>query len=216
MILEIIWNLSILNRYINKNDVRWIFPVIWHPYHKIWKFGRPSVTWADSILRQIFGLCIEFTCYLTPISWNLKIRPIGQPPAIGNIGRFHFESNIWIMHRIYLLFDAHIMEFENSADRPTGRPPAHGPTTWRGQPDRLLTWIYEFGVCFDQLFDVLYTCNKKVWNSSQAATCLWADYMAHLHGRVSRIIFDTFTMPVIPFFSHITNLERIKTEIISP
>ena len=137
-------------------------------------------------------------------------------PAIGNIGQFHFESNIWIMRRIYLLFDAHIMEFENSADRPTGRPPAHGPTTWRGQPDRLLTWIYEFGVCFDQLFDVLYTCNKKVWNSSQAATCLWADYMAHLHGRVSRIIFDTFTMLVIPFFSQITNLEQIKTEIISP
>ena len=54
--------------------------------------------------------------------WNFGQS--ADPPAIGNIGQFHFESNIWIMRRIYLLFDAHIMEFENSAD---GRPAGHLP-----------------------------------------------------------------------------------------
>ena len=178
--------------------------------------GRPLATSANSILSQIFGLCVEFTCYLTPISWNLKIWPIGRPAG----HRQHRPIPFWVKYLDYASNLPVIWHPYHGIWKfgwwPTGRPPAHGPTTWRGQPDRLLTWIYEFGVCFDQLFDVLYTCNKKVWNSSQAATCLWADYMAHLHGRVSRIIFDTFTMPVIPFFSQITNLERIKTEIISP
>ena len=60
------------------------------------------------------------------------------------------------MRRIYLLFDAHIMKFENSADRPTGRLLATLADYMVGLAWSIIYMNFWIQGCFDQFFDVLY------------------------------------------------------------
>ena len=60
------------------------------------------------------------------------------------------------MHRIYLLFDAHIMKFENSANRPTGRLSATLANYMAGLAWSIIYMNFWIQGCFDQFFDVLY------------------------------------------------------------